>query len=388
MAATYQVHVLNSDGDIAMLLDTVAIASLRYSRVLNDVGTFQMTLPVEGHEVAAQVNRLTQLLTVDGNEDLDLSTVKDRLVEVWRFVDDDDYHEGTFILRYVRVFEDDDGRQWCIVSGFSPEYLLLQRCIDPRNDPLVAGGYSTKSGPADDVMVSYVNEQAGPLAATEQQVPYLSVQASAGVGQTSGARQQWEGLLETLQLLSEQGEMDFRVDHSGGVSFKFIAEVVGEDRTYTTHYGLGEPFVLLDPALGNMASPDLEHDWRQEKTAVALLGRGSDDDRELYGVSSGAIADTPYSYAMAIEDAREVEEGDATQYITQGKDALKEHRATQAFKFALINPELQYRVLWDMGDVVTVRWQDFFDADMRFTAIEVVVTGDSELVSPQLELIV
>ncbi|MFC1959150.1 hypothetical protein ACFLYO_00415 [Chloroflexota bacterium] len=385
MSVTYQVNILDRAGQVAIMLDSTAFASLNYTRVLNDVGLCQLTLSVSPDKAGSE-DTLTRLLQVDASF-LGLTTIKDRLIEVLRFVDGQVQREGTYILRYIRLFDDDDGRRWCILSGFSPEYFLLQRLIDVRNDSAGAGGYSTKSGPADSVMAEYVYEQAGPGAAAAQHVPGLTVRVAEGVGKTVGARQQWEGLLETLQMLAVNGEMDFRLEHVTGVEFEFVAEIIGADLTQRNNYGQGTHFVVFSLVRGNMTRPNIELDWRTQKTDLALLGRGAGDNRELYGAMSGAVNETPYSYAMIAVDARQNEDGDATQYITQAREELSKNRTKKAFNFELVNPSRQYRVFWDLGDRVTAEWDDYFSEDMRITAVEVNVEQE-ETITPTLEALV
>lgn len=365
---TYEVTVRSSDtGDVLALLDTVNLTALRYERKLNDVGVFQLTVAWEepGAEHLAQ---------------------KDALITITRFAmlkgAWHEYDEGTYIVRFVQLFIDDNEQAWVIVAGFSLEYLLLQRVVIPSNDPLVAGGYSTKGGAADEVMAELVTQQAGAGAGAAERVDTLTVASPAGTGETVGGRWAWDSLLEAVQGLTEQGRMDFRIVRTSGVALEFRAEVVGEDKTRTANYP-GSPFVLFTPEFGNMRSPSLTRDWKEECTQIFLKGQGAGDYADIYERQSSHIADTAFSYAAVVADARKVEDGDATQYLTQAVNELAKHRAKVSFTFELLNTALEYRTEWDVGDLVTACW-DEYEQDMRLTGVSVELTGSEERIEPEL----
>lgn len=363
--SAYELVILDDSGQAAAVLDTTVLTGLHYERALNSVGTFQVTLRAD-HPAAPLF-------------------VKDRLVEITRYpsIGADVQHEGTYLVRYRRRYEDDDGMTWLIASGVSLEYLLLARHIDPRNDPLVAGGYSTKAGPADDVICELVAQQAGAGAGVYQRVPDLTVAASGHVGNQVAGRWQWENLLDELQKLARTGGVDFFIRRGTGLALEFICEVIGDDlrRNYA-----GEQAVIFTPAFGNMRAPDLAEDWKDEKTYVYLLGQGSETERDVYEQLSGHLFDTPYSYAAQVGDARQVKDGDATQYITQALEELAKGAAKTSFTFEVVQAERQYRRLWDLGDRVTAAWLDY-EADLRITGIEVEVSESDERVTPKLEAI-
>ena len=363
MTASYALYVLNAAGGRAALLDTTALAALRYERRLNAIAPAQFTLPLDDPRAA-----LFQ---------------KHTLFEVVRYPDPATTQvEGTFMTTFRRRFADDDGRTWLIVSGVSLEFLLAQRHIDPRNDPLMAGGYSTKSDAVDTVMADLVYEQAGPGASAHgsspsQQVPYLTVQTPAGVGDTVPVRLGWENLLAVLKDLAEGDRMDFRIARTSAVNLVFYAAAVGSDRTKTTNYP-GSPFVMLRPELGTLRRPELVEDWRDERTVVHLLGKGAGDSRDFIGSMADAVTETLYSYASVVHDIRQVESG--AEVLEQGYAALAKHRAKKTFTFEITHG---YREVWDVGDAVTVAWGDSQD-DMRINAVTVDVSGDGETITPEV----
>jgi len=363
--AAYEVSLLDAAGQVIAVLDTTVLVTLHYARVLNGVAACQVTLRAD-HPAAPLFG-------------------KDRLIEINRYPSPRAaaQHEGTYLVRYRRRYEDEDGVTWLIASGVSLEYLLLVRHIDPRNDPLVAGGYSTKEGPADDVIGELVAQQAGAGAGVYQRVPDLSVAASGHIGKQVAGRWQWENLLDELQKLARTGAVDFYLRRGTGLALEFVCERVGADlrRNYA-----GAESVIFTPAFGNMRSPDLTEDWKDEKTYVYLLGQGTETERDVYEQMSGHLFDTPYGYAAQVADARQVKDGDATEYLTQALEELAKGAAKVEFSFEVTQAEQQYRRLWDVGDRVTAAWLDY-EADLRITGVEVEVSESDERVTPKLEAI-
>jgi len=357
--AAYEVRVIDFSGTTVAVLDGPAFQSLRYARVLNDVGTVQMTL--------ARQDARAELLA------------RDYLLEVQR----DGQVEGTYLVKILHPFQDEGGVEWLIVGGVSLEWLLLARTIDPRNDPLAAGGFSTKSGAADTVMCELVTQQAGPGASGRQVVPGLTVKAAAGTGLTVAGRWQWENLLDVLQGLAASAHMDFTVQRTSGAAFEFSAEVAGSDRTETANWP-GQPYYVFAPEKGNAAQPSLERDWRQAVTNAYLLLRGTDEIREIYERSSGHEFDTPFAYFAVVSDARQTES--PTEYQTQALELLVKQRASVKFAFKTADAAAQYRVQWNLGDRVTARWNGFTQ-DLRITGIDVQVDAQGETLTPTLEVI-
>lgn len=365
MTASYAVNILDNTGQIAGMLTTRVISTLRYERKLNDVSTAQFTIPADDDQ-ASLISKHTWF-------------------EVHRYPDPaTDQLEGTFITVLLDQFEDEAGRSWLIVSGVSLEYLLLVRILDPRNDPLAAGGWSTKQDPVDTIMAEIVNQQAGAGASAQgytpsQQAPYLSIDTPAGTGETIPFRRAWDGLLEILQDLAKGDRMDFRIDRTSGIAMTFYAEVIGSDKSKTTNYP-GNPYVLLTPELGVISQPRLVRDWRDERTVIYLLGKGAGENREFYGSMATNVYETPYSYAAIVEDLREAES--AVEYIEQAQQSLAANSAKTTFSFEVRRASQNYRIAWNLGDFVTVGWGDFLD-DMRVIGVQVEVSADGETIKPE-----
>ena len=366
MQASYTINVLDATGQVVATLDTVRASSLRYERQLDDVSTAQFTLALDDPDTALLAKHTW------------FEVVRHR-TRAGRTL------EGTFMVAVLDQFRDEDGQDWLIASGVSLEFLLLQRVLDVRNDPLAAGGWSTKLLKRDVLMAQIVHEQAGPGASQHgvtpsQQVPGLTVEDSGGVGDPVPFRRAWDGLLTILTDLAAGDAMDFEIQRTSGVNLLFRAHRIGEDRTKSSNYPL-RPYVVLSPELGRLAEPRLLRDWREEKTVVTLLGKGAGDNREFYGSMAANAQETPYSYAAVVEDLRQAD--DATEYIEQAQQALAKNAAKVEFSCTVTQVEALYRVVWDLGDWVTTRWAEF-ERDMRITGVTVDVSDGDETVTPTL----
>jgi len=370
MPASYQVKVFDPKNDGALLafydLYGDTIQSLRYIRRVDSIGPFQFTVPLT-EENDALFKQFDLIVEIERYASLGAA------VQI----------EMTGLTRHVERFVDGDDQSYLIVGGYSLEDLLDRRVIVPGDDPLAAGGYSTKDGNADDVMVELVEEQAGVSASVARQTQGLVAQASLSVGNPIGLRLRYENLLETLMSITTQGAMDFRIERTDGATFTFITEVIGDDLTKSTNYP-GTPFVLFDPNLGNLSEPGLSFDRRNEATYVYLQGQGPDEDREVYENQSTRLVDTPYNRIEIVGDIREIEENDTAKFLTQAAALLDEKRPGLDFSFVVDKAAQDYRVLWNLGDLVTVQWNDYAE-DLRIFAIEVEIETE-ETITPVVRL--
>lgn len=356
--AVYEVRLIGLDGTIAAVFDTPALQKLRYTRMLNDVGICQLTLPWSDSRTALFA------------QDCLLEIVRDGVVE------------QTYIHKLWHKVTEDDGLEWLVAHGVSLEWLLLARPVDPRNDALAAGGYSTKSGAADDVIAEYVSEQAGSGAGGFQPIPNLTIAGTGSIGVTVGSRLAWKNLLKEMQSLANAGGVDFWFERTSERNLTFHCGRMGADKTRTTNWP-GSAFYVFSPRVGNLIKPSLKRDWREAVTNVYLLQDGNDDTgRTIYEASNGYESITPLGYFAVVADARQAES--ATEYLTEANDLLVKHRDVTEFEFEIGRAVSHYRNLWNLGDRVTAEW-DTYSEDLRISQVEVQISGDSEVVTPHLE---
>lgn len=363
----YQISLINPiTGEVVASFDGPSFYEVRYSRALNDVGVFAMTLPSDPETIA--------LFTLDSLIEVARTSPATGQLAV----------EETYLVRLTHRFREGDQERF-IVGGLSLNHLLARRVVDPDDDPAAAGGYSTKAGPADDVLRDYAREQCGDLASAIRQYPNFSVGSVGSVGLSVGRRLRYENLLEIFQDVANQGGVDFLISRITGNTLRLTIAPIGTDKTKTRNYPFA-PFVQLDPARGNLSEPSLLFDRREEQNFVYALGQGPGEQRITLKYSGLGIGDSPYNRIEFTSDVRTAERGDSTTLATGARAALFEKQARKEFTFAPVGtePGAIYQLDYVIGDILTCAWGDE-SIDLRVRGIDISLSEDGEKLEPLLE---
>lgn len=333
--------------------------SMRYSRVLNGIGAVVLELPSEADLASLFV--LDAFIEVERRHPVTGTLLKDE----------------TFLARLTHRFRTGDEERF-IVGGLSLNHLIARRVIDPADDPLAAGGFSTKAGPADTVMLSYANEQMGPSASMMRQTPGLTTNISAGVGKSIGARERYTSLLEVMQTLAKRGDVDFVIDRITGTSLRLTVAPIGTDKTQTTNYPFA-PFLMLNPLRGNLTNPSLEIDRREEATFIYAMGQGQGESRLVLQVPGAGISDSPFNRIEFMKDARNIDRADALGLLTEAQSQLLEKQPVRSFTFESTGnePGATYHKDFEIGDKITIAW-DETSLDLRITEVEIRISEEGE----------
>ena len=369
MLPDYQLTVRDpADGSVRTVLDGSAFDDCKYSRVLNDVGIFAMTLPSDPDWPA--------IFTLDTLIDVERSSPVNGQLQI----------EDTYLTRLLHRFREGDEEKF-IVGGLSLNHLLARRLIDPDDDPTAAGGYSTKQGPADDVLFAYAEEQCGSIASAERAFPNFEVGVTSSLGTLTGRRLRYENLLETFQEVASQSNIDFIISRLTAQLLRLTIAPIGVNRTRTRNYPFGA-FVELTPLRGNLSDPSLLSDRKREQNYVYALAQGPGEDRIVAQVQGIGIHDSPYNRIEFTTDIRQAERGDSTTVLTQARAALFENQAKKEFTFKPTGsePGNTYRLDWDVGDVVTCSWDDEV-FDLRVKEVEITLDSGGESILPRLEAV-
>lgn len=363
----YQLTVRDpADGSVRIVLDGAAFDDCRYSRALNDVGVFAMTLPSDPDWPA--IFTLDALVTVERTSPLTglLQTEED------------------YLVRLTHRYREGDQERF-VVGGLSLNHLLARRVVDPADDPLAAGGYSTKAGAADTILVAYADEQCGALASALRRFPNFSVAASAAVGAPAGRRLRYENLLEVFQDVCNQSNVDFLITRITGNALRLTVYPIGTDYTRSRNYPFA-PFVELNPNRGNLSDPSLMYDRKKEQNYVYALGQGPGENRILSKLQGEGTLDSPYNRIEFTTDVRSAERGDSQTITTGARAALYEKQAVIEFTFKPTGtePGATYRLDWDVGDKVTAVWDDQV-IDLRVREVEITLDDSGETITPRLE---
>lgn len=363
----YQLTVRDpSDGSTRVVLDGAAFDDCKFSRVLNDVGIFAMTLPSDPD--------WPSIFTIDALIDVERSSPLTGQLEV----------EDTYLTRLLHRFRDGEEERF-VVGGLSLNHLLARRLVDPADDPLAAGGYSTKAGPADDILISYADEQCGPGASAVRQFPNFTIAASTSVGAGAGRRLRYENLLEVFQEVANQSNVDFVITRIVDNALRLTVLPIGTDRTRSRNYPFA-PFVELNPLRGNLSDPSLLLDRKSEQNYVYALGQGPGENRIVFKLQGAGNYDSPYNRIEFTTDIRSAERGDSQTILTSAQIALFEKQPKNEFTFKPTGtePGNVYRVDWNIGDLVTAVWDDEI-IDLRIREVEISLDSSGETITPKLE---
>lgn len=365
--ANYQVRVWDvKTGDLTRIYDAPRLYSLRYSRMVNDIGSLVATFP--GDDAIQADFPLDTLIEVQRT-----SPVSGRLTT-----------EATYLMRLVeRVRSDNEER--LIIGAQHANHLLKRRVIDPDDDPLAAGGYSTKSGAADSVMREYALEQCGSSASAARQFPNFTIDTVAGVGQNVGRRLRHDNLFKVIQELADQGGVDFRIVQTSANNLELKIARLGTDRTKARNYPVA-PFVMLNPLRGNLSNPTLRRDRKKEANFCYGLGQGANEQRIVLKQAGDGMGDSPYNRIEFTKDVRLSERGNSLEILTQVRDALADKATGYEFEFDLSGdtPGAIYNQDWFLGDQVTVAWAGV-EQDVRITGVEINIGPEGERISVTTE---
>lgn len=364
---SYAVMVIDCrTGNNLRLFDSTAINTLKYNRALNGVGALVMTLPF--------------------SSDLPSLFAKDNFIEVIRThpITGLPTVEDTYFVRLTQRFREGNNEQY-VVGGLSLNHLLARRIIDPADDPLGAGGFSTKAGAADEVLRSFARQQLGDQASSVRQIPNFTIDLSPGNAASVGKRARFDNLLEIFQALALQGQTDFIIYRANANNLHLAIAPIGRNRTKTANYPYS-PFTQFDPNRGNLFNPSLMKDSKKEQNFCYALGQGQGDSRIVAKVQGAGVYDSPYNRIEYTEDIRQSDRSDPLYLQTGASKSLQEKKAQQEFTFTLMPdaPGCVYHVDFELGDFVTATWEDT-SADLRVTDLEIDINPEGETVAPTVE---
>ena len=356
--ANYQFNLYSiRTGGLLAIYDAKAVYEVKYSRVLNDVGVFAMTLVAsDENDRLFEVDNLLEVLRTD--------PVTGRL-EV----------EETYLVRLTERLQENDF-EFYVVGGVSLNHLLSRRIVDPNDDPLAAGGYSTKADFADNVMREYALEQGGPNSSADRRFPNYTVATVASAGLGAGERLRHENLMDVFQKIARKAGVDFYIHRVTENQLELQIGPMGTDRSMSRNYPTG-PFVLIDPKRGNLTNPRLTRDRKDEKNYVYVKAQGPGDMRIIFEQAAATTGDSPLNRIEFAADSRS--STTATEVLSSARSELAENEPVTEFSFDLRGnePGNTYRRDWDIADTITAQWGDFRE-DLRIVEVEISLQENSE----------
>lgn len=209
-----------------------------------------------------------------------------------------------------------------------------------------ANTYDTETGPAETVIKTYVDFNAGPSATTERQVPNLVIEADAARGSTVTYDARFEPLVTKdgnglLQLLANAGGVGFQVKQIAGPSLQFQVYVPNSNSAAKFSQGLG-----------NLASYEYTIDAQDVQNFIVVAGGGTGAAR-TYVLSESTSSESSWGRAEGFVDGGS--STDRSQLANQGTSALGNAASKLSFAAEFIETEgVQFVTNFDLGDQVTV----------------------------------
>lgn len=320
--AEYRLRV--RDAQHSLIDEVVRYRSLKYARVLNDVGGFEL-------QVGWQSPSATNLAEMN-------------FVEVLRDGQEEFY--GVILGREYAFGQDAPQDEVLTVRGLHVNCFLGWREIVPPTGQ----AYDERSGPADNIMKGYVRDHIGPNAPSARRYQYLSVATDTSDAPSKVYRGRYpEPLLDVLQSLSVAGSVDFDcVRVSGGFEFRTYWPQMGLDKTRDN--GVRSPVVFAKER-GNVRSGRYRRDGTGVVNYVYVLGQGEGADRTVIEREDAASVAAWLRRELAI-DARHLDVTDKLQQ--RGDEELAKRVLTQSIELDVASvPNCQYGRDWDLGDLVT-----------------------------------
>lgn len=365
---SYSVHISTSDNIKLAIIKK--FTSLDYTRSINAPGSLQVILP------ATDENRA---LVSTGSE-----TRRDMRLEVWRLLGTREYLETSaqWIVRKVVI---DDDQQTIELTADSGLILLNRRIIAYDSGT----SQSSKSGATDDVIVEFVNENAG-SAATDTNRDWSSlidIRSSNSLGPAVSKSSSRRKLLTTVQEVARQSIVTgspifFDMNYLPG-SGKF------EFRTYARQRGLdlttGQNQLIFSGEYANLTNEIREDDFSDESTFVYAAGQGQGTDRVVVTACDvGRIDKSPFGRIETLVDGRNTSA--SADLVSDANDRLRQGRPKRVLSGTIINkPGAEYGLDWNWGDKVKAEIDgEVFTA--RIDTVSISVSRGQEEIKPSIRI--
>lgn len=364
--AFYSIYLCDPFGN--RLGDASSFVSLKYTRVVNDVGTAILVLP--------------------GTFNQQLIRAPDGRIEIWRRLPDMSKEvletETTWLIKKVTNERDDEGRETIILEADTPLCLLREpgRFVNYNADD--TDNTTVTNAAADDAIKFIARRNIGANASGARNLSaYISIPANLGLGGIISKSFAWRDCLKVMQeFANASAQQDVYV------AFDIVAPTPDtlELRTYVGQRGVDHRFpgglnpVIISPDFGNMGEYTLATDWRNEITYAKAGGRGEGAQRLTAEAQDDTrIGMSPFGLREKFVQATQYETTTGLQAEAQA--VVRQGRPKQIFRGRILDvPDTRYGVHWQWGDYVTVQasGQSF---DARIDAIEVTVAKGKETIS-------
>ena len=340
-AASYQVLILNSSMEKLAILDEYT--SLTWTRRWQQPNSFEL-----------HCSRYAR-----GAEYL----VEDNLLQVVR----DGEIEFTAIIEHGELSLDGSGKASEVWTCRGGDVITRRLCVPPA-------GYShdERSGPAETVMKGYVAANCISPADTNRTISLVSNEADGGRGASVSMSARYEALADKLEEAARAGGIGWElVGTATGLEFRIVP---GVDRSAAQSTN---PPIIFSPDFGNLRTLGYQWSMLNRATLAYVAGQGEGADRTIREVYTDAAEPTGIARREAFIDARDLD--DESKLVDRGTAKLSEQGPKERLEAQILTGgPFRYRDDWDLGDIVTVRNQDWdVLAHLRIAAVTVSLEAGS-----------
>lgn len=274
-------------------------------------------------------------------------------------------------------------RQEWLTEGQQDKFSSYGRSFLDLINRRIIGYYagSAKAGPADECIVEFVDQNAGPNATQDNDRLYPGVTSGLVITPATGNAPDWDGersyvnLLDVIQEIGESHSVDFDVTWDGAVGFTFYTKYprLGTDRSADN--GVVDP-VIFSTHFGNMVAPSFTHSRTEEVNTLFVLGAGQEDLRETLLVKTTRTDDSPWNQIESSVDDRMDDTDNAL--FAAGKAKLEELDAKESFVFEVLQtPGCAYGKHYFLGDLITATFKNH-TRDLKIVGVRGVASDGKE----------
>lgn len=371
--AKYVVNMLSPNGELLETFDT--LLNLQYQRGLNQVGSFQLTIPA-----TFDYNRIN----------------RDNIIEIWRKsntgLETLEMTDTAWLIRSIKRDYTSSGTFYTI-GGYDGNVILEDRIIPYPADTAYTTQSATNADNAMKVVIrqNYVNP-VGIVTLTgtdsDRVLSKLSVDANTSQGYAISLSYAKKGILETLQKMAIASSargikifFDMIWDsYNKNWQFKTFKNYRNIDRR---NYGL-----FFGPTAKNVLSASDIKDYTNEYNAIYVAGQGTGDDRDIaYDSDTSRSLLTPYARREKVIDKKSPDNGTnlddlATTELYNGKPII-------SLEAEIDTTIAKYGDDWQFGDIAYLTIADYTDITTFIDFVSVTVdSNQNEKIGAKLRGIV
>jgi len=255
---------------------------------------------------------------------------------------------GPTLSAILEQTTDNPDGDW-VIEGADDSIILAERLAYPT--PSVADvtaqtqAHDIRTGAAETVMKSYVEDNISAAAGTTRAIPNLLIEADGGRGQAVTGTARFVSLQELLYGLAQTGEVGYTVEQNGNdLEFQVYEPV---DRSAN---------VRMDIENGKLTKT--EYSYLAPKTTRAIVaGAGEAEDRIFYeGTTVDSIA-AESTWARRIETFIDNRGADLPEELEQAANEELVDKGKTLINFSVTpsdDQNMRYGYDWGLGDKVTV----------------------------------